>query len=323
MTTATVNPRLERVLRLVVALQRGDAPSPRSLAERLGVAEPTLRKDLALVRAVTRWPLKWDWRRKGWRLGGEATALNLPPGSSLVVAALTRALATTGNGPARATAAMVAEAVEVALDETLRRSFERLAEDTGPNVIDALAEAIGRRARVVLEVRPRSNGSRPRTLAFDPESFEFVERHLYLIGVHVSKGLRVPQRVDRIRSVRQTGMLLPNPLEVEDARGAPEHRVGIWGGKTTTEVVCAVEAELVELVQTEPACRDFTVEPTPDGGAIMRFRVSHVPAFVRWTMRWMDGMTVMGPPEVVQSVRQLLGGALARHRNTPTRGEMP
>ncbi|MFZ4739214.1 MAG: helix-turn-helix transcriptional regulator [Bradymonadia bacterium] len=323
MTTPGTNRRIERIIRLWVALQRGDAPRPRELAAQLGVAEPTLRKDLGLMRSVTEWPMRWDIRHKRWRLGGEATALNLPPGSSLVVAALSRALAVNGHGPARATAALVVQAVEASLDESLQRSFSRLADDTGREVIDALTLAIGHRARVYLEVRARSDQVRPRRLAFDPESFEFVERHLYVVGVHVDKRMRVAQRVDRIRRVVETPMRFAQPLEVENALGEPEHRVGIWGGRTVTEVVCSVTQELVELVQTEPACRDHTLEVSADGSAVFRFRVSNVDAFVRWTMRWMDGMTVLGPPEVVQAVRHLLSGALARHRNTPVRGETP
>ncbi|MCK6572711.1 WYL domain-containing protein [Myxococcota bacterium] len=305
--------RSARLVDLLITLYRGGAPGPRVLADTFGVSAATLRKDLALLRQRLGWPLTWDPSSGSWRLGGDATPLHLPPGTSLVLSALTRSLAAHGHGPLQTASALIASAVEASVDQELRSAFGAMVSNARPDLLEQLGDAIRHRDRLCIEYRSRSRARRLVRAAFDPEGFEFVDRHLYIIGVRVDRLLRVAHRVDRIERVQRMGMRLGKPLAVRDVRGPVANRVGIWGGPTVTEVTCIASRTLADLIRAEPACLDFTFRPLTPMEVELVFRVSHVEAFVRWSMRWMDGLTVISPPDVVASVRALLAAAGERH----------
>ena len=306
--------RSARLVLLLLRLLRTCTSSPADLADEFGVEAPTLRKDLALLRKVTQWPLAWRPDLKRWRLGGEANSFHLPPSTSLVLQAVLHSLAEGGRGEARTASIVLAQAVELAIDSRLRRDIGRLVRDTDMGIIEALHQAIERRLQVTLRYTSRSSDGRSKSVRFVPERFEFVDRHLYVIGVRADLNKRLPQRVDRLQSVTPTGLGHLDLVHAEDGLGPSENRVGIWGGTAIAEVVCRVERALVDLVESEPPCRDFSRSRIrPDGSVDFTFRVTHVEALVRWSLRFLDGLTVVSPVEAVEYARRMIDGASVRY----------
>lgn len=311
--------RSTRLIRLMMRLLSGTAPGTEALAEELGVRAPTLRKDMALLRRATGWPLAWSSSDQAWRLDGVTFPIHLPPGTALVLDAIALALARQSRGPLGAAGERIAHAVYGALDETLRRACDRLVTTTDGDVLEALTTAIAERRPASVTYRTRGESGQKQRKMY-PERLEYCGGHLYVWCSHIKAQKCLPHRVDRISSVRLGPERLPAPFAFAEPNGPPENRVGIFGSPDVVEVRCVVEREIADLVETEPPCRDFRVVDRNHAATTFVFRVSHLVAFARWALRFADGLTVVAPDAAVREMRRAISKALARHR--PERAAM-
>lgn len=309
----TPSGRLERLIRLLLEVTTLNAPAPGPLAKRLGIAPSTLRKDLGVLRRASGLALSWSRRDKRWVLGDGRSALPLERGTLDPVVAIIADRATRGDQATRAISAEAVRRLAAAVGDRIRARLPAIESGRELPFLGTLLLAIERGERVELTYDSRRLG-RINRVQFDPYRLVFSDGHLYVEGLRLDVHAIRRHRLDRIRAVRGTGMLLPAPLVEYDPETIDRYRVGLFDDDPVTEIRVRFEPSVADLVESESPCREVEYHPLEGGGCLAIYRVKAIDAFIRWVLRWGDAMTVVGPEDVQRRVRRLLAAMLVRHR---------
>jgi predicted DNA-binding transcriptional regulator YafY len=308
----SARPPLARIMITDQAVREGTWPNATSLAERLEVDPRTVRRDIMYMRDQLGAPLEYDPAHRGYYYTEPNFRLSYFPVTEgeLVALMLARRLLKQYRG--------------TPFEHDLRRAFDKLARLLPDGVtvrLDAAADC--------LTVLP------PVETDYDPATFavlarSVVERHRVEVVYHTAGRDAVTARtlepynlllrgddwfviardsyrgevrvfsIQRFRSVRDIGEAFDRPADfrVEDyigdsfrmVRGEGHHRVAL-----------KFQPPAAGWVAEKRWHRTQVIEPTPDGGLILRMEISDLREIVRWGLYWGSSCAVL-EPEALKSL---------------------
>lgn len=311
--------RLRQLEELLLLAPRG--LSAVELAGRLGVTRRTIYRDLEFLsfQGVPLWQQEGKFGLVRARylatvrlsyheamalvLAGLQLTRTLDKQNPHVISALRRLATTLPEVPAahlqRAAARM----------ETYRR------DSAGVSVLEAIAEAWGGGVKVQVGYRsPNSGALRQRALA--PYALEPTAAGVYVIGYDDwAQDIRT-FRLSRLETAR----LLDEPYTIPEDFDAEEHLASSWGimtGDRISEVVLRFNAAAAPLVAERRWHASQQLEPTAEGGCILRLRVSAPQEMQPWIRSWGPQVEVLEPGWLRKRIAEELRQAAAQYAVQP------
>lgn len=296
--------RADRLVAILLLLQRRGQVTAGEVAEELEVSERTARRDFEALGAAGTPVYSQPGRNGGWRLAGGGTT-----DLSGLTAAETRALFLVA-GPAAAT-----PTVRAALRKLVRAlppSFQDAAEAAStavvvdpvgwgrsapavptPPLLDAIQQAVveARQVRMGYEDRQRTVTSR----IVEPLGMASKGPHWYLIA-DTDSGMRT-FRVDRIRSVVETGRTSTRPADFDLARTWAEVAERIGERRAPIIVRARIDPGYVGMIRSLLGTR-VSIGPPVDGRIELELRGHSVASLAGELAGFAPALTVLDPPEL-------------------------
>lgn len=307
---------MDRPIRLIEMLQLlgGGRPwKPEELAERFGVSERTIFRDLLDLGRLDSIPLKRD--EHGYRLVENATLrwLALSPTEYAALELLLR-------HPAFRSETKLTSRLQQKLDAAARKPQEPPArtlagpERTGEiaqGLLPLLEETI--RERTPVSLLYRSLWSRHEMWrSLDPYSVFHRENIWYLVGhCHVRKELRT-FRLDRIaKAERLDGAFEPPTFDVN---AFLLQTWNVYKGRTRHEVVIHFDASIKTLIEEGEHHPNERIRKLGNGTLEYRVAISHLEEIARWIVGFAGSARAIEPPALVSRVAEIARLAHDRHR---------
>ncbi len=294
-----------------------------ALAERYGVSERQITKDLQLLRDRLYLPIERDAGGAGYYLTGvprlQALQFTLSEALALLLAAEAGHFVPGVSAQELKTALSRLRAV---LPEAWRQLLERVTAIRPPSSLDerrskrlrVLLDAMAQRHTVRIYYRVASRGGEREWRQFDPYGVIPFERSWYVIGwCHRRRAIRT-FKVDRIEEVEDTHY----PFEIRPEFSLRDFLTANWGIFEAPDL----PAEEIELEFSRTAAPWITEEewhPTqeivqlPDGRIRFRVRVPITPDFVRWVLNYGVEVTVIRPEHLREQVLAHARGILHKY----------
>lgn len=328
--------RADRLLRLVVLLQRHGTVSAGWLAERLEVSERTVLRDMEALSAAGVPAYTTPGRHGGCSLVDgfrtDATGLTTSEARALFAwlgrsgaselglsAELTGALAKVAASVPE-TSMAEAEATRAVLSSDRRRWFGEA--DEVPH-LPGLRSAAEQGRRVRIRYAAASTGGEPSRLTIDPWGLVDHSGRWYLVAAH--RGEARMYRVSRVLSVTE----LDDPVRLPDDRSLEE----VWAGLRsrfeaegeTVEVLLRVDPARAkevrgplrtlvasgDIVEADGAATD---SPRGAGWPAWRLTVRHARRIVGFALTWSDCVELVAPESLLEDLRGRLVDAEERYR---------
>ena len=316
----------ERLATIDRLIRSGGYPSTRDLADRLEVSRRTILRDIEMARDRLGVPLAYDTRRRGFTYADATyrlsfTALTEADLNAFRTAQL--ALEPFGglpDGPILARAAR--KITQGLIDEppsghepiparSFRFSTESRAE---PDHFAAVDQAIRRQERVEIRYYSASSDTESNRQV-DPYHLVSIDGQWFLVAFCHRRGDVRMFSLGRVRAWAPTGdhFELSAPFLIEHYLS---RTIGVIRGGED-------ESHLVRLLFSDQAVRyvrELTwhpgqiAGPTPDGGWLVEFEVSHLREAERLALSWGAECLVLGPPELRDRVALNLARAAARYQ---------
>ena len=139
-------------------------------------------------------------------------------------------------------------------------------------------------------------------------------RTVYLIGFDESAGALRTFKIERIRAATLTTKRYEIPEEFDPDRYLA-HSWGIWSseGTPTEEVHLRFDASLARRVQEAVWHRSQRLVELPDGGVELTFTVAGIVEIRPWILSWGDGVEVLAPASLRESVALAVSRAAERY----------
>lgn len=306
--------RLRQIEELLLATSEGLRAT--ELAHRLEVDRRTIYRDLDFLCAEGV-PV---WQKDG-RFGINRThyvanvRLSYHESIALVLAGLLLSRTIDERNP-HVTAALrkLAATLPRPLNTHLKRAAERVqARDTGWQVaiLETIAEGWGTGHKVKVGYRsPRSGNLHQRTIA--PYALEPTASGIYLIGHDDWADDMRTFKLDRLESA----VLLPETFTVPEdfdleAYLAPGWRIMV--GDEISEVVLRFTPAVTPQVRERQWHLSQKLEPTDDGGCLLRVQVAEPVEMQPWIRSWGAQVEVLAPDWLRQQIGAELGQAAAQY----------
>ncbi|WP_273000285.1 helix-turn-helix transcriptional regulator [Hydrogenibacillus schlegelii] len=324
-----------RLLRLLMLLRTGRAPSARQLADMLEISLRTVRRDLDELRDDWGAPIEFDRRRGGYVLTdpnwqppiGPFTELRLSAGEAVaLLLAHTAFEAMRGTGLEDAFRSLVAklpawlpESVSVNPEELRAMfsfAFEPLRGDAREVAerLHALRQAIDGRRHIVLEYASASRGEVTRR-EVEPYHLRYFDGAWYVVGFcRLRQDLRI-FAVDRIRAIEPTGRTFAPP---DPERFSPEtYFAATWRlerGEKMVRVAVRFTPEQARYMRGRRWHPSQEAVEEPDGSLVLLFRVLGLEEIKRWIMQFGAAAEVLEPPELRDKIVAEAEKIIARSR---------
>jgi len=145
-------------------------------------------------------------------------------------------------------------------------------------------------------------------------------RTVYLIGFDESAAALRTFKIERIRSATLTTDRYAIPEEFDPDRFLA-HSWGIWSseGTPTEEVRLRFDASVARRVTEAVWHRSQRLVELPDGGVELTFTVAGIIEIRPWILSWGDGVEVLAPTSLRESVAAAVSNAAERYRLVATR----
>ena len=300
-------PRLRRMLLMVPWLLEAGGSTVTELAERFGVSEDDIVRDLTLVMCCGVPPygaehmitvvLDDDGSVLAWKGPFFTRPMRLTPAEGCAVRAAGRALLAVPGAEADGPLATALAKLEAALGAAGRSVSVEL---ETPPLLGDVRNAVASRSRLAVEYFAAWRDE-VTTRVIDPYVVFSQEGRWYVAAADSLRGVVRHFRVDRFASVTPTGETFDVPA---DAPTAPPERA-FAGGPEVVEVVVVVPASARWVAE---AYDPLDVEGLPDGRLRLRLAVAGE--------RWLERLLLrVGPAAVVESPPELTGlGASSARR---------
>lgn len=186
----------------------------------------------------------------------------------------------------------------------LKRAAERMEtyprDFAGVSVLERIIEGWGSGKRVKVGYRsPNSGALRERIIA--PYALEPTASGVYVIGFDEWAGDIRTFRLSRLESAQ----LLDEPYTIPDDFDAETHLSSSWGimtGNQVSEVVLRFSTTATPLVAERLWHASQQLESTPDGGCLLRLRVSEPVEMQPWIRSWGSQVEVLAPDWLRQRI---------------------
>jgi len=308
-------PPLERMLRIHQAIASGHYPNASILARELEVSTKSVHRDLEFMRDRLQLPLAYDSRRYGYHYTEEVSSfptLQITEGElfALLVAekALQQYRGTNFEKPLvsafRKMAASLPDTISLNLADWERTiSFHTRAEPIlNLEIFDQLAKATAQRRQLELTYRKPGHRQTQRRVV-DPYHLANVNGEWFLFAYdHLRKALRtfVPAR---IQSARTTGQTFARPPKFSLEKTLRDS-FGVHSGQGEYDVAIRFNEFAADYIREKRWHPSQQLRELADGGVELRLKLSSLGEIQRWILSWGGSAVVLGPPELVASVRQ-------------------
>ena len=308
---------MDRPIRLIEILQLlggRRAWRPEQIAERFGISERTVYRDLQDLSRLESIPITRD--EHGYRLVEGATIRWL--GLTSTERATLKLLL---QHPAFRTAPDLTSALEHKLDAATRELEEtpRALTLAGPERSGDIAKGMlplleqAGRERTPVSLLYRSLWSRRQTWrGLDPYAVFHRENTWYLVGhCHLRHEART-FRVDRIAEAKRLDGCFEPPAFDLDA--FLQQTWGVYRGRTVHEVVIHFDASLAPLIEEGAHHSEERIRTLGNGALEYRVTVSHLDEIARWVVGFAGAARAIEPPVLATRVAEIAGRAYDRHR---------
>ncbi|MDY7099992.1 MAG: YafY family protein [Actinomycetota bacterium] len=299
-----------RLLRLLSLLQSRPVWTAPELAERLGVTDRTIRRDVDRLRGLG-YPVDAEvGAAGGYRLGrgGALPPLLLDDDEAVAVAVGLHAAARSGiEGAAETAVATLAKLGQVMPAHLAARvraigevTDELMGRDTAPvpaTVLLTVARAC--RSTERLELDYTDQGGRATNRRIDPLRLVRLGPRWYLVARDVDRGAWRSFRMDRVDAVRATGHLVglvdpPEPVAFV--------RQGITTGPYALVATVRIPRPLAEAIEIVPRSVGRH-EPDGDDATIVEIGGAHPEGMATYLASLAVPLEVLDPPEVRAALR--------------------
>ncbi len=320
MTRLQETTRIARVLDIVWHINAAPRYWTRKrLAEKFEVSERSITSDLELIKHRLKFDLGND-RGKGYFFSKvpQLPSVTYSVAEALALILAARAARQFSGVPQRDLSAAIARLSSVIPGE-LRSMVERLEiDDDGSrdphreNVLTQCTQAISASHSLDLVYAASSAGGLETTRTVDPYAVFPYDRSWHIVGYcHLRDDVRI-FKVDRIRSIRQTGVNFARQpdFDLEAFLGTG------WGlmrglGLPVENVVLHFKPPASRWVAEERWHESQQVNEFPDGSVEFRLRIQVTPEFQRWVFRYGRDVDVVGPDSLRQWVSDEAEAVLA------------
>jgi predicted DNA-binding transcriptional regulator YafY len=315
--------RLRRILEMIREGSRtGSLPNCGQFTRGLEVSRRTILRDLDFLRDDQNAPIAYDDSRKGFALTDPTFIL--PPVAvtrrEVFSFAIARKLLERFEGSPlemdmRSVLTKIADSLEgtVSLEvESLTDQFTVLSEDharVDPEVWQRAGRAINQRER--LRVRYQRFDGATGDYLLEPCHLVAYHGNWYLLAVNLTAGRMETFALSRCRAMAGTGQHFARPVGF-DARAFFRDGFGISQAEKPWKVRLRFSKEVATYIRERVWHPSQAFQARRDGGVEMRLETSGRKELTRWILSWMPNVTVLGPPELRQRVRQRLRQGLAR-----------
>lgn len=317
----------DRVARLVdMVLLLGQYPrqyNRAALAERYGVTERQVTKDLQLLRERLELAIERDPSGQGYYLASvprlPSLQLDLAQALALLLAAEAGHFVPGVSGQELSAAlarlrAILPDRVRELLEKTARVRQPSKTDERRATRLRLLFEAMALQYTVEISYRTASRGGERVERRFDPYCVVPFGRSWYVIGwCHLRRAIRT-LKVDRIENLWMTRV----PFQIRPEFSLQDFLAASWGMFEARDV----PAEEVELEFSETAAPWVAeeewhptqqVEQLPDGRVRFRVRLPITPDFVRWVLYYGVEVTVIRPESLREQILAHARGILRKY----------
>lgn len=179
--------------------------------------------------------------------------------------------------------------------------------------LEDLFQAVSDLRPLALNYR-RSGEKRDERITLHPYAMILHRESVYCVGRHVERDQIRTFVLDRMRhteiSVKER-FALPDDFSVDEYF---QGEFGIWRAPgESQEVVIDFDARARDNIAMRRVHHSQTLEKRPDGGLRLKMVVGNLTPVVNWVLEWGSLAKAVAPKELVERVREELGGALANY----------
>jgi predicted DNA-binding transcriptional regulator YafY len=317
--------RINRILKIDDAIRAKTYPNAVTLAKKLEVTSRTILRDIEYLRLMYQAPIEYDYNKRGFYYSEEnffIKSIFLTEGELFSVALFDQMLEQYRNTPLekrlRAIFGKILKSLpeNVTLESVFSPSQTTFIPDApvsiDPEVFEKIFAAL--RKRVTFSGEYRSVSRRDYIAhTLDPYHAVCHRGYWYVIAYsHDNKETRT-YLFSRFRNIALTRRIFKLPADFDTSHYF-DKQMGVFntGGKTFT-----FEFILDKEIGTYAVERFYhssqTVEQRPDGSVYVKFTTSQIAEVLRWTLSQGDWITVLGPPEFVETVKEKLRKAVEKY----------
>ncbi|MBN8248222.1 MAG: WYL domain-containing protein [Verrucomicrobia bacterium] len=313
-TLPATRPPLDRMMRIHTILQAGRYPNCTTLGQSLEVSTKTVQRDLEFMRDRLQLPLQFDPVQNGYHYTEDVESfptLQITEGELFALMVAEKALQQYRGTPFEARLVGALKKLEQALPDsvslnlsqweqsiTFRTTSEPLV--SVPPILEALTRAAQRRDR--LQIRYRKPGARePEVRVVDPYQLANVDGDWYLFAFdQLRRAIRtfVPAR---ILSVEPTGESFERPARFELEK-LLRNSFGVHSREGDFAVTLRFEESVADYIREKKWHNSQRLTELPGGGVELKLQLGSLQEVHRWVLGWGGAATVVGPPELKDSV---------------------
>jgi predicted DNA-binding transcriptional regulator YafY len=318
--------KVHRLLRLVVLMQKGEPGNAAALADKFGITERTLYRDLNILGDLGI-PYYFDVEAGGYRVRKDyfLPPLNLTAGEALALLALAEGI---GGEDQIAMTGPAARAIEKIRGQLPSRVIDELGDvsqhiaihlpATGPareaihDEFDRVSQAIRDRRALRCRYRSLNAASDDAEFLLHPYKLVFDSRAWYVIGFHHGRGEVRRLKLNRFDAVLPTDRpyMIPDDFSLEAYRGKAWRMIR---GETTHRVAIRFAPEVSETVADTNWHPTQKIEDHPDGSITFRCEIDGLDEIVWWIMGYGPHAHVQEPAELADRIGQLAQATAGRY----------
>ena len=317
-------PPLERMLRIHDALAERRYPNSSTLAASLEVNPKTILRDLEFMRDRMNLPIEWDARNRGFHYTESVEAfptMKITEGELIALLVAEKALHQYRGTPYEDRLVAALRKLEQALPETVSLnladlnhtiSFRTTAEPVvNLPIMETLFRAAQEREQLRLSYKkPGAKQAEDRVV--DPYHVANVNGDWYLFAFdHTRNAIRTFAPV-RILGAKLTGKTFARPARFQLDQQLRDS-FGVHSREGEFDVVIQIEESISDYIREKRWHTSQELRELADGRLELRMRLGSLQEVQRWVLGRGGGARVIGPPELLASVREAAARLVERH----------
>ncbi len=331
--------RIHRLLEIITIIQSETGYNAKRLAERFGVAERSIYRDLEVLETLGI-PYYFDEATQGYRIRHDffLPPVDLTLDEALALLALARHVGEREQVPFMAPAGRAIEKIRSQLPPALREPIERIAShvdirlaaasgaDGVADVYELVRQAIatGRALRCCYEsLEAREDPQRAEEVfRFEPYALLFSQRAWYAVGHHGGR--------DEVRKLKLQRFarceLTDQPYEIPEDFSIAEHLGQAWRmirGQERYDVELWFAPSFAETIADTHWHATQRVDWQDDGSILFRVQVDGLDEIVWWVLSMGPYCKVLQPRGLAERVRHLAEGVLRHYTDYPDDTTVP
>ncbi|HEY8945274.1 MAG TPA: WYL domain-containing transcriptional regulator [Polyangiaceae bacterium] len=179
--------------------------------------------------------------------------------------------------------------------------------------LDDLFQAVSDLRPLTLSYRSLAKSAEDR-IVIHPYALVLHRDSIYCVALHVAKKEIRTFLLDRMRDTECAAterFELPEDFDVDEYF---QGEFGIWKGTEQHKVVIDFDAPATEYVRMRKVHATQKLQAIAGGGVRLTMTVGNLNPVVSWVLEWGRRARVLGPPELVERVRDELEGALVHYK---------